>query len=303
MKSQNALDLIRNDLVSELNLTALDVPTRTKAQYFRTATGRVFGLILGNLGPDGFDYQTVDILLEPCNLPVALHSTVMLVEQPYRGSSTYAPTKGVYLKDAQTRVRIQSEVGLRQLLTWYASDLQINPKTAAASITNIKVGQWSVSPVISPAETNVQEVLAKQEKLSQSTVVDLPPVPEKGLLIRDPWIEQILRGEKVWEMRSRGTNQRGWIALIKAGSGLVYGIARIEDCLGKLSDTQMLANHDKHGIPAERLGEVPNYRYAWVLADVQRLPKPVPYQHPSGAVIFANLDETVQAAIGAQLQK
>lgn len=301
MKSQNALDLIRNKLVNELRLTPLDVATRTKAQYFRTVRGRVFGLLLGDLRADGFAYPTVDLLFEPCNLPYELQRFAELVLQPYRGSSTHAPSKGVFLKDAQTRIRVDSELALRKVLSWYANQLIVPDKSTVSPMPNIQ-GISTIKPTALISEPEKPKQLRQEPPTRPRLALGRHEVPGKGLLISDPWIEQILRGEKVWEMRSRGTNQRGWIALIKAGSGFVYGIARIEDCLGKLSDTQMLANHDKHGIPVERLGEVPNYRYAWVLADVQRLPKPVPYQHPFGAVIFANLDESAQAAIGAQLQ-
>ena len=49
----------------------------------------------------------------------------------------------------------------------------------------------------------------------------------KGLVIRSPWIDHILAGKKTWEMRTRATSTRGRIALIKAGSGLIYGTAEL----------------------------------------------------------------------------
>ena len=35
----------------------------------------------------------------------------------------------------------------------------------------------------------------------------------KGLVIADPWIGCILKGEKAWEMRSTSCSHRGWFGL------------------------------------------------------------------------------------------
>jgi ASCH domain len=43
----------------------------------------------------------------------------------------------------------------------------------------------------------------------------------KGLIIDEPWISLIVSGEKTWEMRSRNTNVRGRIGLIRKGSKTV----------------------------------------------------------------------------------
>ncbi len=51
----------------------------------------------------------------------------------------------------------------------------------------------------------------------------------RGLIIRSPHIENILAGKKTWEMRSSRINIRERIALIKAGSGCVVGVADIVD--------------------------------------------------------------------------
>ena len=52
----------------------------------------------------------------------------------------------------------------------------------------------------------------------------------RGLIIDAPWIDHILEGRKDWEMRSQATSVRGWIGLIRKGSGQVVGIARLVDC-------------------------------------------------------------------------
>ena len=62
----------------------------------------------------------------------------------------------------------------------------------------------------------------------------------KGLVIRSPWIDHILAGKKTWEMRTRATSIRGRIALIKAGSGLIYGTAELVECKTSLDLEQAL---------------------------------------------------------------
>ena len=56
-----------------------------------------------------------------------------------------------------------------------------------------------------------------------------------GLIIRSPWIETILAGEKTWEIRSSNTNVRGPIARIRGGSGRVVGTCDLVDCIGPLT--------------------------------------------------------------------
>jgi hypothetical protein len=121
----------------------------------------------------------------------------------------------------------------------------------------------------------------------------------KGLIIDSPHIDNILSGRKCWEMRSKGTQQRGTIALIKKGSGMVVGVADLVDSHGPLSRDEMLANQEFHLITPERL-EVPGvskWRHAWILKNAKRLDRPVPYSHPNGAVIWVNLDEHVGGAV------
>ncbi len=75
----------------------------------------------------------------------------------------------------------------------------------------------------------------------------------KALVVKSPYIERILAGQKTWEMRSWHNHWRGPVALIRAGSGLVLGVAEILDSIGPLSLEQRLSQSGKHTIPAERL--------------------------------------------------
>ena len=118
------------------------------------------------------------------------------------------------------------------------------------------------------------------------------------MLIAMPWIELILEGKKVWELRARKTRRRGSIALIRKGSGQVVGVADLVDVHGPMSRQELLDQLPRHQVPPERLSG--KYGFAWELRNTRRLPEAVPYCHPSGAVIWVVLSETVQNQIAAQ---
>ena len=115
----------------------------------------------------------------------------------------------------------------------------------------------------------------------------------KGLVIREPWIGRILRGEKSWELRSRATRTRGRIALIRKGSGKVVGTAVLSDVLPALDRASLLANRQHHRVPEEEVDEVmaQGWVIPWVLSDVRVLDEPVSYCHPFGAVTWVDLGE------------
>jgi hypothetical protein len=103
-------------------------------------------------------------------------------------------------------------------------------------------------------------------------------------------IDLILQGRKTWEIRGKNTAQRGRIGLIKSKSGCVIGTCRLVDCIGPLSLATLRETTGKHHIPLDTLTELPYEKtYAWVMAEPKLLVPPVPYKHPSGAVIWVRL--------------
>ena len=121
----------------------------------------------------------------------------------------------------------------------------------------------------------------------------------RGLIIDEPWISLILSGKKTWEMRSTGTRKRGPIGLIRKGSGQVVGAAELVDSLPALSREDYAKTEQLHRIPIEFQSAAILRRRVrpWVLAAARPLPKPIPYQHGSGPVIWVKLDAAVVAAI------
>ena len=109
----------------------------------------------------------------------------------------------------------------------------------------------------------------------------------KALIIKQPWIDYILDGRKVWEIRGSNTKIRGKIALIQSGSGLIIGECELMDSI-PLDERTYKQGKEFHRIPNT---ETLPYKktYAWVIANAIRYDSPKPYKHPNGAIIWVNL--------------
>lgn len=120
----------------------------------------------------------------------------------------------------------------------------------------------------------------------------------RALLIRRPWIDKILDDEKTWEIRGSRTSVEGRIGLIASGSGTVIGVCDLADCAGPLTAAEFRTNVRKAGMrPNEATLGYYRQTYAWVLKNAQRLERPVPYHHASGAVIWVKLDSAVERKV------
>lgn len=111
-----------------------------------------------------------------------------------------------------------------------------------------------------------------------------------GLIIGVEPIEQILSGLKDWEIRGKNTKIRGTIALIKKGTKTVVGTCDLVAVHGPLSLAEQQQHADRH-LPTAQEFEAGCYptTYAWELKNIRRFSQPVPYAHPSGAVIWVRL--------------
>lgn len=122
----------------------------------------------------------------------------------------------------------------------------------------------------------------------------------RGLLIRKPWIDLILSGRKTWEIRGSATRVRGPIALIESGSGTVVGVCELTDCVGPLTLEEFRRALRRHrATPGWFETKLPYRRtHAWVLTGARRLARPIPYRHPTGAVLWVRLAATVARKFG-----
>jgi len=124
-----------------------------------------------------------------------------------------------------------------------------------------------------------------------------------ALVVGEPWISKILDGSKSWEMRSRGTEKRGWIGLIRKGSGLIVGLAHLDGVGPPLTPSGMIEAFEKHRIPEHlvKSGVVGKWNTPWMLSSAKKLPVPVVYKHKSGAVTWVKLEPHVRDELSKQL--
>src|SRR5689334_2392522 len=117
----------------------------------------------------------------------------------------------------------------------------------------------------------------------------------RALLIRRPWIDKILDGKKTWEIRGSRTSMRGRIGLIASRSGSVVGVCALFNYFGPLTANQFRSNSKKAAMqPSEATLGYYRKTFAWVVKKARRLDRPVPYQHPPGAIIWVKLAPTFE---------
>lgn len=109
---------------------------------------------------------------------------------------------------------------------------------------------------------------------------------KRALIIKGNWLDKIFHNNKTWEMRSSRTNIRGKIGLIESGSGQIVGEAEITHCF-PITDGMKISCQSEHQVYDLRL--LKKWRYAWVLSNVKKYDKPIPYTHPRGAVIWVKI--------------
>ncbi len=126
--------------------------------------------------------------------------------------------------------------------------------------------------------------------------------PLKGLIIRQPWANMVVMGEKKWEIRGFRVHFRGPVAIIAAGTGTVVGCCELVDCLGPLNLEMYNRNFQLMGSSNTAVETLPYQNtYAWVMAQPRAFQHPIPYSHPKGAVIWVKLpDETRQLTRDAE---
>lgn len=124
----------------------------------------------------------------------------------------------------------------------------------------------------------------------------------KATIIREPYISLILDGHKTWEMRSSRALHRGLVALIKKGTGHVVGTAQLVDSRPPLTTRNYAEHEHLHRVaPADQPAAIRSkWVYPWVLSDIRKLQRPVPYIH-KGGVTWVNLDEEVSKRVLEQI--
>ena len=112
-----------------------------------------------------------------------------------------------------------------------------------------------------------------------------------ALVIRKFWLDKILAGKKVWEIRSSSTKRRGWIHLAQSKSGYIRGGANLVDCF-PVKRSKFLKYKGRHCV--QNLKDI-KYKniWAWVLKGAKEYNAPFDYHHSTGAVILVRVRESM----------
>ena len=117
---------------------------------------------------------------------------------------------------------------------------------------------------------------------------------QMALVIKNHWLDKILTGRKVWEIRGTSTKRRGWIHFAQSKSGQLRGGAELVDCF-QVERGEFPKHRCKHGLTSLK-GIKYTKLWAWVLSDAQEYAAPFDYSHTAGAVIFVR----VRASMGSR---
>ena len=112
-----------------------------------------------------------------------------------------------------------------------------------------------------------------------------------ALVVVDPYASLIVSGAKTLELRATPTKKRELVGIIRKGSGLIVGLARVSGCSGPLGDAELDSLRARHLVPAGDLVTRPAWRWGWELEMAWRLPEPVAYRHPSGAQSWVTITD------------
>lgn len=140
----------------------------------------------------------------------------------------------------------------------------------------------------------------------KNSVKYVPPgVPTHGLVILEEHLNKILQGRKTMELRSKHNRQMGLIALIRKGSGKIYGVAEIVESIGPMSFDEFRTHAHEHAIEPEMLREIfeKGWDHGWRLRNVVTLKSPVSYIHNRGAVVKVKLNSDAIEELSRQLAR
>ncbi len=113
----------------------------------------------------------------------------------------------------------------------------------------------------------------------------------KGLIVKSPYIDDILSGIKKWEVRGSNTSFRGTVVLLKSGTKTAIGMVDIVDVKELSLDDYNKWDYRKitNKLPTTKL---PYKRtYAYILENPRMFSEPKPYIHPNGAIIWVKLPD------------
>lgn len=113
---------------------------------------------------------------------------------------------------------------------------------------------------------------------------------EAGLIILEPHISNILNGHKTIELRKMNHKKHVGNKIALLEGGMIRGYALLDKVIYYPTKKALVKDQSKHRA-SEWMYENDdfNYRYGYVLKNVESLKNPKPYKHPQGAQIWVKL--------------
>ena len=111
-------------------------------------------------------------------------------------------------------------------------------------------------------------------------------MPTSVLILKKQWLNKILDEDKRLEIRSFRVKKIGHtIMLMASGTDHIVGSAKIEACIGPMSEEEWIAARPLHHCQSD----VRPYAktYGWKLCNVLRFETPIPHKRKRGAIIFS----------------
>ena len=121
-----------------------------------------------------------------------------------------------------------------------------------------------------------------------------------GLIIKKKWIDKILYGDKILEIRGSQTKKTDqMIYILESGSRRVRGKCLISGCISIDTEEKWEELKSSHciDISYEELLKIYKKPYAWVLKEIKAIEDDLYYEHPKGAVIWVKDVEVFEEKI------
>ena len=184
----------------------------------------------------------------------------------------------------------------------------LSAASCAAGLTDFfwaEQSQNSKQKALTPAWLNqgIGYTLHATSLLAKQSWAAMTAPPTSALIVKRPWAELLIQGDKRWELRSCSTTKRGRIAVAAGGTQTLLGEIDLVDCVKVSERGRSLLPLPLESF--EHLHKVPdlsvlNYQdksiFAWVMAN------PCPYSpvktfvRDRGPVVWVSLPQDSQGA-------
>ena len=117
----------------------------------------------------------------------------------------------------------------------------------------------------------------------------------EGLIVKQPFADLIINGQKSWELRSKSAPEgkiNKEILLLSKGEAL--GKIKITKCF-KTTKEEIIKNTKKHQSEIDKNSDL-YYNHVWKIKVMKKFSSPKPYEHPMGARVWVkNVDYRKQS--------